>query len=85
MKPGFRFTNEGIECTIVLIHGTKRKNVALLIQENTVCPLITVRDLSELKNGNYDWAWGHYFKSFNQAFTDYNERQKDFRRTASDD
>mgnify|MGYP000147675778 CR=1 FL=1 len=77
IRSGFKFTNEDMELTVILCDGIERKNVALLIQENTGCPFITVRDLSELKSGDYDWAWGHYFKSFNKALKDYNERRKD--------
>lgn len=76
IRSGFKFTNEDMELTVILCDGIERKNVALLIQENTACPFITVRDLSELKNGGYDWAWGHYFKSFHSALKDYNERKK---------
>ena len=56
IRSGFKFTNEDMELTVILCDGIERKNVALLIQENTGCPFITVRDLSELKSGDYDWA-----------------------------
>lgn len=80
MKPGFKFKNENMDFSVILFAGTERENVALHLQENTSCPFITVRDLSELKNGNYDWVWGHYFKNFNKALKDYFERQNSLRR-----
>ena len=67
IRSGFKFVNEGLDFTVM--------------QENTFCPFITVRDLSELKSGNFDWAWGHYFKSFNKALKDYNERRKELLRS----
>ena len=81
IRSGFKFTNEDMELTVILCDGIERKNVALLIQENTANPFITVRDLSELKSGDYDWAWGHYFKSFKKALKDYNERRKELLRS----
>lgn len=71
IRSGFKFVNEGLDFIVILTNGTEKNNVALLMQENTFCPFITVRDLSELKSGNFDWAWGHYFKSFNKALKDY--------------
>lgn len=81
IRSGFKFVNEGLDFIVIHTNGTEKNNVALLIQENTVCPFITVRDLSELRNGNFDWAWGHYFKSFNKALKDYNERRKELLRS----
>lgn len=77
MKPGFKFKNENRDLTIILCEGSDRNNVALLIQENTVCPFITVRNLSEKQSGNYDWTWGHYFNDLGDALTDYNKRMTD--------
>ena len=75
IRSGFKFVNEGLDFIVIHTNGTEKNNVALLIQENTV------RDLSELRNGNFDWAWGHYFKSFNKALKDYNERRKELLRS----
>ena len=73
--PGFRLLNEGEEYTVVLFYETGKSNVALLITPNPVCPFVTVRDISKLHNGNYEWVWGHYFQSFDEAFEDFNERK----------
>ena len=77
IRSGFKFVNEGLDFIVILTNGTEKNNVALL----TFRPFITVRDLSELKSGNFDWAWGHYFKSFNKALKDYNERRKELLRS----
>ena len=74
MQSGFKFKNENSEYLIVLCEGNATRNVALLICENTVCPFVTVRDLSERKTGCYDWAWGHSFSDFEKALTDYTKR-----------
>ncbi len=76
IQPCFKFINEDEDYIVVLIYGTERKNIALLIRENTACPFITVRDLSELKNGNFSWAWGHYFSDIRNAIDDYDMRKK---------
>lgn len=34
-------------------------------------------DLSETKNGDFDWSWGHYFFNFDEALKDYRERLSD--------
>ena len=74
LKPGFRFKNNSMRLTVVLFYGTNKHNLALLVRENDACPYITVRDLSETKTGDFDWAWGHYFSDFDDAFEDYRER-----------
>lgn len=71
IKPGFRFKNNSMWLTVVLFYGTNKRNLALLVRENDTCPYITVRDLSETKTGDFDWAWGHYFSNFDDAFEDY--------------
>ena len=58
IKPGFRFKNNSMWLTVVLCDGTDKRNLALLVRENDACPYITVRDLSETKTGDFDWAWG---------------------------
>lgn len=73
MKPGFCFTNSNMELTVVHIREDFGQNVALLVQSGD-CPYITVRDLSQEKNGNYTWAWGHYFSDFQAALIDYFSR-----------
>ena len=75
IRPGFRLLNEGEAYTIVLFYETGKSNVALIITPNSACPFATVRDISKLRNGNYDWFWGHYFQSFDEAFEDFNERK----------
>ena len=74
IKPGFRFKNNSMRLTVVLCGGTDKHNLALLVRENDACPYITVCALSETENGGYDWAWGHYFSDFDDAFEDYRER-----------
>lgn len=77
IKPGFRFKNNSMWLTVVLCDGTDKRNLALLVRENDACPYITVRDLSETKTGDFDWAWGHYFSDFDEALEDYRERLSD--------
>ena len=77
IKPGFRFKNNSMLLTVVHFYGTDKRNLALLVRENDVCPYITVRDLSETGSGSYDWAWGHYFSDFDEALKDYRERLSD--------
>lgn len=67
IRSGFKFVNEGLDFIVILTNGTEKNNVALLMQENTFCPFITVRDLSELKSGNFDWAWGALLQEFQQS------------------
>lgn len=55
IRPGFRLLNEGEAYTIVLFYETGKSNVALIITPNSACPFATVRDISKLRNGNYDW------------------------------
>ena len=74
IKPGFRFKNNSMRLPVVLCDGTDKRNLALLVRENDTCPYITVRDLSETKTGDFDWAWGHYFSNFDDAFEDYRVR-----------
>ena len=74
IKPGFRFKNNSMRLTVVLFYRTNKHNLALLVRENDACPYITVRDLSETKTGDFDWAWGHYFSDFDEALEDYRER-----------
>lgn len=80
MQKGFKFTNADMRLTVVLFEGTEKHNVALLEIENSRCPYVTVRNLSESTNGEYDWAWGHYFLNYNAALADYNKRKKEFSR-----
>ena len=75
IKPGFRFKNNSMRLTVVLFYGTDKRNLALLVRENDACPYITVRDLSETGNGDFDWAWGHYFMGLESAVRDYVERR----------
>ena len=77
INPGFQFKNNSIRLTVVLFHETDKRNLALLVRENDACPYITVRDLSETKTGDFDWAWGHYFSDFDEALEDYRERLSD--------
>ena len=77
IKPGFQFKNNSLRLTIVLFYGTDKRNLALLVRKNDACPYITVRDLSETRNGDFDWAWGHYFSDFDEALEDYRERLSD--------
>ena len=58
IKPGFRFKNNSMRLTVVLCDGTDKRNLALLVRENDTCPYITVRDLSETGNGDFDWRGG---------------------------
>ena len=74
LKPGFRFKNNSMRLTVVLCDGTDKRNLTLLVRENDTCPYITVLDLSETKTGDFDWAWGHYFSNFDDAFEDYRVR-----------
>ena len=78
INPGFQFKNNSMQLTIVLFYGTNKRNLALLVRENDTCPYITVRDLSETKTGDFDWAWGHYFSDFDEALEDYRERLSEF-------
>lgn len=75
IKPGFHFTNNDTELTVVSIHQAKNDNIALLVQ-NTSCPYLTVRSLSQEKNGSYTWAWGHYYDDIQLALQDYRKRLK---------
>ena len=77
INPGFQFKNNSMRLTVVLFHETDKRNLALLVRENDACPYITVRDLSETKTGDFDWAWGHYFSDFDEALEDYRERLSD--------
>ena len=78
INPGFQFKNNSMQLTIVLFYRTNKRNLALLVRENDTCPYITVRDLSETKTGDFDWAWGHYFSDFDEALEDYRERLSEF-------
>lgn len=78
LQIGSRFLTEGTHYTIAHIHETQRGNVALLICEDIGCPYITVRDLSRRSGmSGYDWAWGHYFRVFEDAVRDYLARKAD--------
>ena len=77
INPGFQFKNNSMRLTVVLFHETDKRNLALLVRKNDACPYITVRDLSETKTGDFDWAWGHYFSDFDDALEDYRERLSD--------
>ena len=74
INPGFQFKNNSMLLTVITFDSTKKSNVALLVRKNDTCPYITVRDLSETRNGAYDWTWGHYFSDFDEAIADYRER-----------
>lgn len=75
MKVGFTFTNQDMELTCLCFAESKRGNIALLIDyENGL--FITVRDVSREKNGNFSWAWGHYFNDIRNAISDYEECKK---------
>lgn len=75
IKPGFHFTNNDMELTVVSIFQAENDNVALLVQ-NTSCPYLTVRSLSQEKNGNFTWVWGHYYNDFDIAIQYVHHLQK---------
>lgn len=78
LQIGSRFLTEGMYFTIAHIQETPRGNVAMLICEDAGCPYITVRDLSRRSGmSGYDWAWGHYFRVFEDAVRDYLARKAD--------
>ena len=75
MKIGFTFTNQDMQLTYLCFAESKRGNIALLVNhENGL--FITVRDISREKNGNFSWAWGHYFNDIHNAIIDFDERNK---------
>lgn len=77
LRIGFWFLLGPVHYTVVHFCETSRGNVALLVRMDAECPYITVRDLSKRTGGNYDWAWGHYFKNFEDAVRDYLARKAD--------
>lgn len=74
MKIGFTFTNQDMQLTCLCFAESKRGNIALLINhENGL--FITARDVSRENNGNFSWAWGHYFYDIRNAIGDYDKRK----------
>ena len=74
MKTGFTFTNQDMQLTCLCFVETERGNIALLVNhENGL--FITVRDVSRENNGNFSWAWGHYFNDIRNAINDYDRRK----------
>lgn len=74
MKIGTVIHNEGMTLTVAAYHETKKGNVALLIR-STDTPYVCVRDLTQHKNGDYHWYYGHYMNNFEAAAQDYAERK----------
>ena len=63
-----------MELTCLCFAESKRGNIALLIDyENGL--FITVRDVSRENNGNFSWAWGHYFNDIRNAIIDFDGRK----------
>ena len=66
---------EDMQLTCLCFAESKRGNIALLIDhENGL--FITVRDVSQENNGDFSWAWGHYFYDIRNAISDYEECKK---------
>ena len=75
MKIGFTFTNQDMQLTCLCFAESKRGNIALLIDHKNGL-FITVRDVSRENNGDFSWAWGHYFFDIRNAISDYEECKK---------
>lgn len=74
MKSGFTFQNGLLRLTCLCFTESEHGNVALLIsQENGL--FITARDVLRENNGNYTWAWGHYFYDIRNAIIDFDGRK----------
>ena len=59
MKIGFRFTDNGLELTVLRFAGNDKNNLALLICHDDGL-FVTVRDLSRDADGSYSWSWDTY-------------------------
>lgn len=75
MKIGTVIQNETMKLTVAAYHETKKGNVALLIR-STDTPYVCVRDLTQNKNGDYHWYYGHYMNDFGAAAQDFIERKQ---------
>ncbi len=74
MKVGFTFINQDMKLTCLCFAESIRGNIALVINhENGL--FITARDVSRENNGNFSWAWGHYFYDIRNAIGDYDKRK----------
>ena len=77
MKIGATIHNNDMTLTLVALHGTKERNVVLLVSENGCggCNYVTARDLTREKNGTYFWYYGHYTNDFDEAVKHFHERR----------
>ncbi len=73
MKPGFVFENSGMELVCLAFYSLGKRNVDLF-QRQSDGIYITARNTSKYTDGSYSWAWGHYFKEWEEAESDYKKR-----------
>lgn len=73
LDEGFTFYLGQIEYKVIKFRKRCLENLAIL-QRDTYCPYVVVRDITENADGTYTWAWGHYFNELSNATADFNER-----------
>ena len=73
MKPRFAFENSGMTLVCLAFYSLGKRNVGLFLRESDGM-YITARNTSKKANGSYSWAWGHYFKEWDEAERDYQKR-----------
>lgn len=73
MKIGTQFNNGSMRLTCLAFYGTERRNVGLFVRESDGM-YITARDTFLDRNGQYSWAWGHYFTDDKIALQNYKTR-----------
>lgn len=73
MEIGFAFENSGMKLVCLSFCSLGKRNVGLFQRESDGM-YITARNISKEANGSYSWAWGHYFKDWEEAERDYINR-----------
>ena len=73
MKSGLEFDNSGMKLVCLDFYALGNRNVGLF-QRVSDRMYITARNTSKEANGSYSWAWGHYFKEWEEAERDYKKR-----------
>ena len=73
MKSGLEFDNSGMKLVCLDFYVLGNRNVGLF-QRVSDRMYITARNTSKEANGSYSWAWGHYFKEWEEAERDYKKR-----------